>query len=62
MNQLQIKNDVQVTYHYVNKHTGDKLQRTFWVIKDIKVGNDDGHLKLIPNFEFVGISIPDGVR
>lgn len=55
---MKIEQDVKVTYHYENKKTGDRLQRTFWVIADIKHGNDDGHLKLIPNFEFVGISIP----
>jgi hypothetical protein len=47
--------DLRVIYHYENPKTGDKLQRTF-AISEIKRGEDDAHLKLIPNFEFVGMA------
>jgi hypothetical protein len=45
--------DIKITYTYQNKETGNRLQRTF-SIAEIKAGEDDAHLALIPGYELIG--------
>ncbi len=50
-----MNNDLEITYTYQHKETGDRLQRTF-KISEIKRGEDDAHLAIIPDYEFIGMS------
>lgn len=47
----------KITYTYQHKETGSRLQRTF-TLSEIKAGEDDAHLAIIPGYELIGISCP----
>lgn len=49
--------NLKITYTYQHKETGDRLRRTF-SISEIKAGEDDAHLVIIPGYEFIGMSCP----
>lgn len=51
-----MKKDILITYYYQHEETGRMLERDFWV-SEIKRGEDDAHLKLIPNYVFVGMEV-----
>jgi hypothetical protein len=47
--------NLKITYTYQHKETGDRLQRTF-TLSEIKAGEDDAHLAIIPGYEIEKIS------
>jgi hypothetical protein len=49
--------NLKITYTYQHKETGDRLQRTF-TLSEIKAGEDDAHLVIIPGYEFISMSCP----
>lgn len=50
-------NDPKMTYTYRHKQTGDTQQRTFR-LSEIKRGEDDAHLELLPDYELFTIECP----
>lgn len=48
--------DLKITYHYQHDETGHMTERTF-SISEIKRGEDDAHLALIPRYSFVGMEL-----
>ena len=50
--------NIKITYTYQNKETGNRLQRTF-SISEIKAGEDDAHLAIIPGYELIGVEGAD---
>ena len=46
--------NLKITYTYQHKESGNRLQRTF-SISEIKAGEDDAHLAIIPGYELVRI-------
>lgn len=49
-------NNLKLLYTYINKE-GNRLQRTF-TIAEIKAGEDDAHLAIIPGYELTSIECP----
>ena len=50
--------NLKITYTYQHKESGNRLQRTF-SISEIKAGEDDAHLAIIPGYELVRIEDED---
>jgi hypothetical protein len=47
--------NLKITYTYQHKESGNRLQRTF-TLSEIKAGEDDAHLAIIPGYEIEKIS------
>lgn len=52
-----MKTDLKITYTYQHKTTGDRQRRTF-LLSEIKRGEDDAHLAIIPDYELIGVDCP----
>lgn len=50
-------NDLEITYTYGHKQTGARQQRTFR-LSEIKRGEDDAHLALLPDYELIRVECP----
>jgi hypothetical protein len=49
---------LRITYHYHCFDTSEDSQRTF-TLAEIKAGEDEAHMALIPGFVFVGVTVED---